>query len=389
MSYSLRTVHNFVEVWLSPECTLISSPNSVEWRAKLAKAIEETNKSKQDFLQGAAGMNNEALQTWVNIYVAGCTSLLNSIHLAKENSDGQGWVGIEKLERALLNQLSWFREYFLSYYNDDQSIPIALAEKEVRKIYCELAELETKFLEEKCDPELVAAVKKGAENGLNTPSGKSTYRQLSYFATICRDIKTALTDSAKHNRLDAVTNILIRHSFNDPAFIRYTIRHLQVMVLESPSLDDAFVQWQEYKKEVQQIQTSELCLYPGTRGAKERIVTGINEELHFLQAKRTALAAIYGHNAVSTPTNAKKDTALTSLSVSQVAVLCRLFIDTGIVQHKNQTEFLKIIAGALQTTRAASISAESLRVKYYAPEPAAINIVKEHLHQMLNQLKKY
>ncbi len=395
MSYSLGAVHYFVEEWLNPENTISSPPMGGEWWAQIAKAIEDTYKSKQGFLQGAVGMNNEALQTWVNIYVAGCTSLANSIYLGKQRAnekdglDGQAWAGIEKLENALLGQLFWFREYFLSYYNDDQSVPLALAEKEREKIRLQLDELESGLGAEKTDGELIAVIKNGLENGLKTLSGKLTYRQFSYVETICGDIKSTLLDSAKHNTLDAVTNVLIRHSFNDPAFIRYTIHHLKVTISESPSLEDALVQWQQYKKEVQQIQTSELSLYPGTRGAKERIVTAINEELHFLGVKRTALAAIYGNNGVNTPGVAKKDIVLTSLSVSQVAVLCRLFIDIGIVQHKNQTEFLKIIAGALQTTRATHISAESLRVKYYAPEPAAINIVKEHLHNMLNQLKKY
>ena len=79
----------------------------------------------------------------------------------------------------------------------------------------------------------------------------------------------------------------------------------------------------------------------------------------------------------------------TGISVSQLAVMLRLMIDTGMIQYNNQSELIKKIAGTFQTPKASVISADSLRTKYYSPEKAALEIVKEYLFKMVGLMKGY
>ena len=80
---------------------------------------------------------------------------------------------------------------------------------------------------------------------------------------------------------------------------------------------------------------------------------------------------------------------MTELTVSQLGVFIRLLTDCKLIQHPNQTELLKLVAGCLATTKTAQISAESLRVRYYNPDRASVAIVKEYLLRMLKQAGQY
>jgi hypothetical protein len=56
-------------------------------------------------------------------------------------------------------------------------------------------------------------------------------------------------------------------------------------------------------------------------------------------------------------------------------------IDVGILQTQNRSAVLKKIAGSLSIAKTGSISEESLSIKFYTPQTAAINIIKEYLYK--------
>lgn len=81
---------------------------------------------------------------------------------------------------------------------------------------------------------------------------------------------------------------------------------------------------------------------------------------------------------------------VTSLSVPQLALLLRLMVDAGmLVQGQNITALMSRIATHMQTRKALHISAESLRVKYYSPEKAAISILRDYIQKMMQLLRNY
>ena len=67
-------------------------------------------------------------------------------------------------------------------------------------------------------------------------------------------------------------------------------------------------------------------------------------------------------------------TIKTNFSVSQLALFVRLLIDTNVVEQANQSALLKWFAASFKTSKAAQISAQSLRVKYYeADKPPSMS----------------
>ncbi len=80
---------------------------------------------------------------------------------------------------------------------------------------------------------------------------------------------------------------------------------------------------------------------------------------------------------------------MVNLSVPQMALFIKLFIEAGLIKSENHTAFLRHLAGALTTPNTNIISADSLRANFYSPGDAAKKIVKDQLFLMINQLKTH
>lgn len=86
----------------------------------------------------------------------------------------------------------------------------------------------------------------------------------------------------------------------------------------------------------------------------------------------------------------KEQQLVTNLSVPQLALFLRLIVDAGIIAGNNNiTSLTAKVAAIVHTKKTAEVSPESLRIKYYAPEKAAISILKDYLLRMLGLLKNY
>jgi len=76
----------------------------------------------------------------------------------------------------------------------------------------------------------------------------------------------------------------------------------------------------------------------------------------------------------------------TSLTVAQLAFLCRLFHDLGYFTNGTQSEMLKVISTHFVTSNAKDISLNSLRAKYYGTDESTKKNVKAKLLEMLNHI---
>lgn len=81
---------------------------------------------------------------------------------------------------------------------------------------------------------------------------------------------------------------------------------------------------------------------------------------------------------------------VTNLTIAQLACILRLMVDAGfITEPANITRLSEGVAAAVITRKNMPVSAESLRIKYYKHDTATINIVREHLQNMLQLLRGY
>lgn len=89
---------------------------------------------------------------------------------------------------------------------------------------------------------------------------------------------------------------------------------------------------------------------------------------------------------VSTQSENSKEKIMTSLSVSQVAYLIRIFHDLEIISCQNKSDFLGRVAHCVITKNTPEISLKSLKAKFYTVDPATKESVKNLLLELLNAI---
>jgi hypothetical protein len=174
-----------------------------------------------------------------------------------------------------------------------------------------------------------------------------------------------------------LTKWLIVNGFNKPCFIQHTMQQLVLQSYQLGTVQEQLAFWQKKAKQLALLtRFAAPPLYKNKPAFIQVIHTHIN--LHI----RSLTTSIH-----STPPLTSLPLITTGLSVAQLAVFIKLLFDQGIIQHSNQKELLRLAATIFKTSRATAISQESLRNKYYSPDPAAISIVKDYLFGMIKILK--
>ena len=127
-----------------------------------------------------------------------------------------------------------------------------------------------------------------------------------------------------------------------------------------------------------------LTIRPGQPGhIKAMLYRLVKEEIDELSECGSGLIPVV-HTSESLPEKLLQ----TPLSVAQLGLFIRLLVEGEIIKSENNSMLLRWIAASFKTKRTEVISAESLRIKYYAADQASVNIVREYLLRMMNQLKK-
>jgi hypothetical protein len=173
-------------------------------------------------------------------------------------------------------------------------------------------------------------------------------------------------------------DLLIKLNFNIPAFTRFLCANITAQTEGAVSISAKSqlltVQLLKYKT------IDAVCsgYLPAENPVKQKMICFLQTQLQLLPTQPW--------HAVAEKQSPKLNTCL---SVPQLALFIRLLIETKIINETNQSALLKIAASFISTSKAVSISPESLRINYYTPGLAAKNIIKEYLSQMLRLVNSY
>lgn len=110
-----------------------------------------------------------------------------------------------------------------------------------------------------------------------------------------------------------------------------------------------------------------------------QIINWIEEEITYLNRSYS----LETNQSKIVPEIEVKPKFLSGLSVAQLSCFFGLLLETGIIQHKNQTDVLKFIAQNFKTNNSENISVDSLKVKYYNVESGTNKAVREKLMELL------
>lgn len=207
-----------------------------------------------------------------------------------------------------------------------------------------------------------------------------TYHQASYFKNLLKELSGYLSTTASPPVYTSVTELLISWNFNEFAFIQQVFTGIRTEA-ENKESDEVRLEFlKDTQKQMSQLlEKSNAAFHSAQPTAKHTVLEWIAQELTRL--KETAM--------VPEKKEIKEGIKIhTSISVPALALITRLFKESGIVTNTNQTEILKFFATHFTTLRKSEFSYGHLHSKYYDADEGTKKKVYDYLMLMAHLCKK-
>jgi hypothetical protein len=277
----------------------------------------------------------------------------------------------ERLEQVLTSFLFMLKDNFTRYFDHDNPMPSPVWVPIKLNLLTAIGPGD-KTVFAGMEPALAASVKETLEQLIE--KHPLSFRQADYWTFVLDKIGARLPAAGDPTLRTLFT--LIAYNFNSSLFIQYVItRYAEAL----PEEGNALEQWNHNLLHLNRvIEVPGYALHPLHVSCK-KILAGVME---------TEIAACGFTREGARQMNARETISL-SLSVPQIGVLLRAMCDTGMIATDNTRQLTKLFAGNFRSQRSGAISAESLNIKFYTLERAAVSMMESRLVQMLNQCKKY
>lgn len=276
----------------------------------------------------------------------------------------------EGLQKSILGLLALVQNGFGKNLDPGLRMPVCLQET-IRPIFREqlarLAQIEETGTDSNFTSLLCHQLKMHADNP-NLSYGTHDYLQQLLYQLLLPE----------HNSMETRIKLLIRYNFNDPAWIDQLIHYWAAQRESLGTTEEKTTFWRNSQLELTRLQpVHDQALHPEQKSCQELLLKAI------------ALEEIT-HSDLFSESPADRDKPFeTTLSVSQLGLFLRLQVDTQILQTSNKNELIRQTASRYRTNRTTQISPENLHKKFYTCDPAAISIMRVHLVNMMNWLRKY
>lgn len=333
------------------------------------EALSQAQKLPEQFIRAACMTSTKKeLAQLVRSSQLNASLLLNQLH---EHQPATTAAWHKTLESTLTAFLHLLRKKFNRHFDDRQPMPEALWIPAKEKIRAGLDNLVTNG---EAAEQLVQCLT--AEFAMGIKNAPLSFAQANYWTYLLE----MLNDPPKTDDIHAsYIHLLITHNFNSSLFVHHV---LKCYAKDPAAADDATAHWANSYCQVNRMHTHTLPgegLYKNCHSCKEMLTAAIVTELYAQDNRNQQL-----------PESASIDFIQTTLSVSQLAVFLRLFIDLAIIKMVNIRFLIKKVAWVFRTTRTkAPLSVQNLYDKFYKLEPAAVAIVHAILVNMMARLKKY
>lgn len=170
--------------------------------------------------------------------------------------------------------------------------------------------------------------------------------------------------------------VLITWNFNSGSLVQYLVGRWLSAIPEDAS---ALPHWKDNLRLLNRIaDMPQHGLYKGVATCKQMLTDTIQSEISTCEFVQEGQKLMGGRQKIAL-----------SISVAQMGVLLRAMCDTGFVATSNTRTLTKLFAENFSSERSGAISPESLNIKFYTLERAAVSMMESRLVELLNQCKRY
>jgi len=225
---------------------------------------------------------------------------------------------------------------------------------------------------------------------------KSTWHNLFYCKELFQELSQSIEADPGMSTEDLIW-LLFGMNYNSKSFYNTITNYIQA--LEPENYLECLYHF--LKKSRQTIIEPQIAYNPANPNLNKMLEKWLKEEISFI--KNTAQLKLPLHTQglpqetdksnPLTDQNANEKTSqavkiFTALSVAELAYTVKLLVDAKLVKVNNHKQLFRSLANSCRTQKSENISAESLRSKFYKPEPGTQNMVKNRLIELINEIRK-
>ncbi|MBS1544184.1 MAG: hypothetical protein JST14_11155 [Bacteroidetes bacterium] len=342
--------------------------DQLEERFDLKFLVQVTEKERTRFIQ----FHQFSLTRLIN----SCSDLFKRVNIKTSP-----WEGVVESITSLFQFLTrrYFRYLDLSYSPPVRFVESMLAQQSDKK-----GELE-RLLDELVNDDELREVCKNLIN-IHLEVSQTTLGKAFFIIEARR--RLAKLFSRQHSfgtdLINEIRNELLRLNFNSDEFLGYYTRNISNDLTKLDSDRERFESLAWHFKNISQIQNNGSAPFDKQRRPiKQSVSEWIIEEMNFIEAK-------FRLNPIANARSSEPalgDFKLTlDLSVAQLALLIKSFVETGVIQNKNISELIRFLSRFAVTKKSGSVSQESLRIKYYNVETGTKDSIRNMLHTAIGYI---
>lgn len=352
----------------------------------------EVSRIKQTLVHEVFAINDERhLERYIRYHQQALIRLMDEAALFLNGDNGRDGHGRELqavLYEGTEQLLSFVRRHFAKYFDYDAEAPKAYVDIARRDARVNLRKLQKGFSGKPADLPLVEILLSTLER-ITEPTRDPgiTYRTVSYAKEVEKELFRLLKEEKElrdwNEELRQVTYYL---DYNSTGVVAYHAHYITSLLDQSETRAEKIEKLSFVLKQVNQAQVKPGIRFDQTGMAlKDQLNIYITEEI----AYQERLEQLNGTGLIRSADSFLPGFKLKmDVSVSQLAYMLRILIETRVILNNNVSQILHFLVKYMITRRSETISYGSFRSKFYSVETGTKEAVKAMLVSMLNYIEK-
>ncbi|WP_205514321.1 hypothetical protein [Longitalea arenae] len=371
---------NFIRNEISPAHLFVQMAESVDFSFYLKKSAQ----AREDFINGliaeAISLRKESeMEVIMTGYQSLLTFLINQVYGYLSQCENR--PEFEKLYKIVITDLEATLEfvhvYFHKYIDQAAFAPeshinilrqdLQLLEPQIKKTLAELGE------NAKEGQQVLAEIK-------NICAGQLSFKHYSYLNDFLKGTVDAITDNIPVRFHSRLIDYCIVKNFNSSSFLKYCFASYSEKLSSLQTGQEKRDWLKQFQKYLFQLPIQQqVGLYAHQPAVREYLLTWAEQEL------------LYGETDQKKESATAADTVPkinTSVSVPVLALLTRVFKESGIITNTNLQELFRSVSAHYTSQRSESISPANFHGKYYTVEESTKRKVTDLLMEMVKVVRK-
>lgn len=284
--------------------------------------------------------------------------------------------------------LVFIERHFAKYFDQDAKAPegyIAIARKDASINIRKLKKALSSTNADQRIVELILQVLKKIKSG--NPDQRITYRKVMYAKELSKELYRLLEPGRGIQDVnEELRQIMYYLNYNSIKVLTYHAHYITALLEESETRAEKIEKLSFALKKINQAQVKPGVGYnPNGLSLRDQLNVYLSEEIEYQER----LQQLSGHSSGRPSDNFMSGFKLKfEASVSQLAYLLRILVETKIILNNNLSQVLHFLVKFVVTRRSETISYNSFRSKFYSAESGTRESVRNMLVSMIQYIDK-